>query len=516
MELVSPSEKSPAIPLEPGENWRFHFDMTRCVGCKCCEVACHEQNANPPGVKWRRVGEMEGGVFPDTKHLFVSMACNHCLEPPCLEGCPVDAYHKDPATGVVHLDAQVCIGCQYCTWNCPYGAPQFDERRGVATKCDLCHNRLSAGDLPACVAVCPTGAIEIEAFRPEQWRTDLTPANAPGLPDASLTISATRISTPEAVPEEFHRIDTFRLAPEKAHYSLILLTVFTQLAVGGFASLVAVEWAGRLGWLATPLGNIARDGAWILLAVANLALAVSVFHLGRPLYAWRALKMWRRSWLSREVLLFSLFTGSATLYALLGWQERLPVPAAGRLALGGLVLILGLLGIYASARIYRVPARPSWDTPRTPVAFFATAFLLGPLVVLLLLLGHESQWSDGARVGVAGLVVALLALAGFVQLGAILVKLLHMLQESEPELLASARLLTGRFRKLFLARLGGLLLGLLFLPLSVLATTPVMGDPMGAPWITGALALLLLGSELVGRYLFFVTVVPKNRPEGYA
>ena len=74
--------------LEAGEQYRFHFDMNRCIGCRCCEVACNEQNNNPADVKWRRVGEVEGGSYPNAVRLHVSMACNHCLEPSCLEGCP--------------------------------------------------------------------------------------------------------------------------------------------------------------------------------------------------------------------------------------------------------------------------------------------------------------------------------------------------------------------------------------------------------------------------------------------
>jgi hypothetical protein len=64
----------------PGEQYRFHFDMTKCVGCKCCVVACNEQNGNPGDLHWRRVGEIEGGLFPDTRRLYLSMGCNHCLD----------------------------------------------------------------------------------------------------------------------------------------------------------------------------------------------------------------------------------------------------------------------------------------------------------------------------------------------------------------------------------------------------------------------------------------------------
>jgi formate dehydrogenase iron-sulfur subunit len=66
--------------------------MTKCIGCKCCVVACNEQNGNPAAINWRRVGELEGGQYPYVQRHHLSMGCNHCLEPSCLIGCPVEAY----------------------------------------------------------------------------------------------------------------------------------------------------------------------------------------------------------------------------------------------------------------------------------------------------------------------------------------------------------------------------------------------------------------------------------------
>ena len=94
----------PQRPLQPGEQYRFHFDMAKCIGCKCCVVACNEQNGNPAEINWRRVGEIEGGWYPNTQRFHLSMGCNHCLEPSCMLGCPVEAYTKDPLTGIVPID----------------------------------------------------------------------------------------------------------------------------------------------------------------------------------------------------------------------------------------------------------------------------------------------------------------------------------------------------------------------------------------------------------------------------
>ena len=82
----------PARALEEGEQYRFHFNMTKCIGCRSCEVACNEQNGNPADIQWRRIGELEGGSYPDTHRHYLSMGCNHCLDAECVRGCPVNAY----------------------------------------------------------------------------------------------------------------------------------------------------------------------------------------------------------------------------------------------------------------------------------------------------------------------------------------------------------------------------------------------------------------------------------------
>ena len=166
-------------PPGPGEQYRFHFDMTKCIGCKCCVVACNEQNGNPADILWRRVGEIEDGTYPDTLRHYLSMGCNHCLEPTCMTGCPVDAYSKDGPTGIVRHSTDICIGCQYCTWNCSYGVPQYNPERGVG-KCDMCYGRLTQGQHLACVAACPEGAIRIETVRTAEWREEYRiDANSP-------------------------------------------------------------------------------------------------------------------------------------------------------------------------------------------------------------------------------------------------------------------------------------------------------------------------------------------------
>ena len=452
--------------------YRFHFDMTKCIGCHCCEVACSEQNNNPAGINWRRVGEIEGGSYPYTQRFYLSMGCNHCLEPSCLSGCPVDAYTKNPANGIVLHSADACIGCQYCIWNCPYGVPQYNEERGVVGKCDMCHERIAEGRDPACVSACPEEAIQIEQVDASEWRLNYTGmANSPGLPAAEQTISTTRVTLPVSLPTEVRKADYHRVRPEHPHLPLVAMTVLTQLAVGAFCGVWILAALGRIGnW---KLASI------VAVAIGMLALAASTLHLGRPIYAYRALKMWRRSWLSREVLLFTLFAGMAAAYSG-ALESGLRVASA----LGALTALFGIGGIIASAFIYLVPARPSWNSRHTIAEFFLTAAMLGPVFLSVL-----------------GFSLPLFVLAGAVGQGLNQgLKFLWLIRSDEFELQGSARLLSADLRNLFLARFGLLIAGGIVAPL------------LGFPMIGLAAAL---AGELLGRYLFFVSVVPRNMAAGF-
>ena len=469
----------PARPLEAGEQYRFHFDMTKCIGCKCCVVACNEQNGNPAAINWRRVGEVEGGHYPYTQRHHLSMGCNHCLEPSCLIGCPVEAYTKDPVTGVVIHSADACIGCQYCTWNCSYGVPQYNAERGVVGKCDMCHNRLSDGMAPACVEACPAGAIAIEIVHVAEWRRDYLSANAPGLPSADDSISTTRITLPENLAPDTGRVDTQRIALEHPHWPLVFMLVLTQLSAGAFATL----------WLLDLLNRAASGSASVLgsLGLAGISLAAATLHLGRPIYAWRALTGLRRSWLSREVLSLSIFAGAAGVYS-----SMLFLNLPGRSIAALATLLWAAAGVTCSARIYMVPARPAWDSRYTVAEFFSTGMLLGPRFVLALdaatLSGLDRIWVTRAAV-----------IGGSAQLLTQILKFLWLARSEQFELRASALLLSGRLQKAFLIRIGLLIASGIALPLVI--------DSQPAAMATTALAVL---GEVVGRWLFFVSVVPKN------
>ena len=469
--LEGRAPRLPNIPLEDGQQYRFHFDMSKCVGCKCCEVACAEQNNNPADVSWRRVGEVEGGVFPQTQRIYLSMGCNHCLDPACMTSCPTEAYTKDPRTGIVLHSADSCIGCEYCIWNCPYSVPTFNKARGVVGKCDMCHGRLADGDAPACVDACPSEALAIEIVDIDEWRRQYrNEANAPGLPSADDTISTTRVTLPEELPLDAEKADFHRIKLAKPHFSLVLMTVLTQLSIAGFLTTWILSLKGGTETL--------EAAALVSLALGLASFAASPLHLGRPAFAPLAIRNLRTSWLSREILGLSSFGVAASACA-----TMLLAGSPGAWLMGGAASAVGLFAMYATSRIYLVPGRPSWNSPLTIADFFLTGATLGPLLVAILGTRYDPVLLAFAAVSaVTHILLEIWRFLGFVR-------------TEQYEKQATARLLSGPLSRLFLLRLG-------------LLATGAVGLPALGFGVAG-FALAALGA-LVGRYLFFVSVVPKN------
>ena len=149
------------------KNPAFFIDMQICTGCKTCMVACKDKNDLDSGLRWRRVYEFSGGDWvvrsdgtftQDIFAYYISMGCNHCKDPVCVEACPSCAMHKNES-GMVLIDSKKCVGCRYCEWACPYSAPQFDYSNGIMTKCDFCQDLILEDREPCCVEACPTRAL---------------------------------------------------------------------------------------------------------------------------------------------------------------------------------------------------------------------------------------------------------------------------------------------------------------------------------------------------------------------
>lgn len=155
------------------------IDLNVCVGCSACVTSCKQWNtsgnagamadhnpydADPSGTFFNRVQTFEVGSFPNTEVVHFPKSCLHCENPPCVPVCPTGASYKREQDGIVMVDYDKCIGCNYCSWSCPWGARELDEFKKVMTKCTLCVDRIYDESLderdrkPACVLSCPTKA----------------------------------------------------------------------------------------------------------------------------------------------------------------------------------------------------------------------------------------------------------------------------------------------------------------------------------------------------------------------
>lgn len=155
------------------------IDLDTCVGCNACAVACKQWNTSgttgpltdynpygkdPSGVWFNRIRNYEIGDYPNSKTVHFPMSCMHCEDAACVTVCPTGASYKRPEDGVVLVDQDKCMGCNYCAWACPYGARELDREDGVMKKCTLCIDRIYDEALdeeerqPACVLTCPAHA----------------------------------------------------------------------------------------------------------------------------------------------------------------------------------------------------------------------------------------------------------------------------------------------------------------------------------------------------------------------
>lgn len=136
----------------------FVIDQEACIGCHACTVACKAENGVPVGDFRTWVKYVEIGRFPDVRRHFAVLRCNHCTDAPCVTICPVNALTKRH-DGIVDVDRQACIGCRACMQACPYDALYMNEDLHAVEKCHFCAHRVERGLEPACVTVCPVGAI---------------------------------------------------------------------------------------------------------------------------------------------------------------------------------------------------------------------------------------------------------------------------------------------------------------------------------------------------------------------
>jgi Fe-S-cluster-containing dehydrogenase component/DMSO reductase anchor subunit len=374
------------IPLSKpaaGQQYAFEVDLDRCTGCKACVVACHSMNGLLDDESWRDVGTLTGEANAEPWLQTVTSACHHCAEPGCLEGCPVGAYEKDSATGIVrHLDDQ-CIGCRYCELKCPYGVPKYSEALGIVRKCDLCAGRLAVGQAPACVNACPNEAIRVRIVDVDGVLSQAGPGvrMLPGAFPSEYTKPTTRYVTAKAVPLEVRSSGESVPVRQSPHWPLVVMLQLTQMALGLWVLALVFSVSG---------GGFLESSAFLSATVSlHAGLAASVLHLGRPLGAWRFFVGLRTSWMSREILAFGMVSGASLLAVLLSWM--LPQDSAWPLAAKATTVLGAAVAVWTSVMIYADTRRPGWERMRVARCFLGGGASLGVSggVLLALLCGAQ-------------------------------------------------------------------------------------------------------------------------------
>jgi len=469
-----------------GEQYAFGVDLDSCTGCKACVSACHSLNGLDDDEVWRTVGVIHGATKAAPYQQTITSACHHCLEPACLEGCPVRAYEKEADTGIVrHLDDQ-CIGCQYCVLKCPYDVPKYSAKRGIVRKCDMCSSRLAVDEAPACVQACPNGAITIRVVARSEIGAHARAGDRllPGVFDSHYAQPTTRYSTSREIPVNARPGDADVRRLEPAHWPLIIMLVLTQLSAGLFF----VGSAQSSSDLA-PLSIAALVGLVI-------GLAVSVLHLGRPLGAWRVFLGLRTSWMIREILAFGLFTVAAGLCAMASSSQTF---AEFVRPFAVTASVLGAAAIFCSAMIYVDTRRPFWSRELVFSKFFGTSLLLGSAAaaVVAFLQGDiaSAKWCSIVSL------VSRAALFGWELQGS-----LRAFRSSEHPIHRSVVILWSRLRSITIVRI------LLFAAASGCGLAAIASaGPLATALASLAFVLTLLVQTLE-RYCFFVAVIAPRMP----
>ena len=389
----------------------FHFTADNCIGCHACEAACSEKNDNPAHIAFRSVGYVEGGTYPAFKRLNISMACNHCDDPVCLKGCPTRAYTKFAEYGAVLQDSDICFGCGYCTWVCPYNAPQLDPVKGQVSKCNMCVDRLEVGLKPACVSACLGNALNFGVIENTPENREQAKIEIPGFPRTDITHPNIRFQQTKGLPNEMTRTDSMAVKYHKdtktgkyepvvdkkkgiqKHWNLdklrsredplVIFTLVSQAVIGAFLLMFMGNLAGVDAIQQVVSSSAYLPMIFVMLGIEAIALFLSTMHLGKPLRFYRAFNNLKYSPVSREVAGIAVFFNSlgAHFLAKLIYTQFPELVLAEQAAtfFAYAAAITGPIAIYFMHKIYRIEARPFWNHWQVLTAFYGNMFSLGGL-----------------------------------------------------------------------------------------------------------------------------------------
>ncbi len=515
----------------------FYFNADNCIACHACEAACAEKNDTPAHIAFRSVGYVEGGAYPSYTRMNISMACNHCDDPVCLKGCPTLAYTKFAEYGAVLQDPDICFGCGYCTWVCPYNAPQLDPVAGHVSKCNMCVDRLEVGLKPACVTACLGNALDFGVIETTPDNRIQTNISIPGFPDPTITHPNIRFQQTKSMPRELSRTDSHpvqyvreadgqykaqaadkKLAPgwglkklSTRENPLVVFTLVSQAVVGAFLVLFFAPFFG-LDMLAAEAHPIARPAFLFgMIGLQTLALVLSTLHLGKPHRFYRAFNNLRYSPVSREVAGIAVFYNLLGAYTVLTAFPQLSqwLPAnllSGLTTFTGYGATLsGIAALYFMHKIYRIPARPFWNHWQVLTSFYGSMLFLGPLAVGLvfapLVTDSAALLGNLAWAVVAGLALELVGLAYHAR----------DLPAMGGEGAAAQMVQTSTFSHTYRSRNAAL--GVALLAVLAFALFVPQGTLGLLTWVL--IGAVTIAAAAVGRMLFYALVIPTTMPGAF-
>jgi len=514
----------------------FHFTADNCIGCHACEAACSEKNDNPAHIAFRSVGYVEGGTYPDFKRVNISMACNHCDDPVCLKGCPTRAYTKFAEYGAVLQDPDICFGCGYCTWVCPYNAPQLDPVKGQVSKCNMCVDRLEVGLKPACVSAClgnalSFGVIENKPENREQAKTDI-----PGFPRTDITNPNIRFQQTRSLPDEMTRTDSMAVKYHKDKESgkfepvvdkknglkrswnlsklrsredpLVIFTLVSQAVIGAFLLMFIGNLAGIESMQQVVSSAAYLPMIFVMLGLEAIALFLSTMHLGKPHRFYRAFNNLRYSPVSREVAGIAVFFNSLGAYFLASLIDMQIAQQAANI-FAYVAAISGPVALYFMHKIYRIEARPYWNHWQVLTAFYGNMLTLGGLLTALVftpVLIYNSQPVESLLQLVAVLMAVGLSIEG---VGHYFHAKYLNVKGREGAVSYYEQVTT--FGKTYLLRNILLVVNILAVTaLAYVSNTSVVGLLIWA-----VLALSVMSVAVISRAMFYVMVVPTTMPGAF-
>lgn len=409
----------------------FVINHEDCIGCHACTVACKAENEVPVGSFRTSVKYTEVGLFPDVRRMFLVQRCNHCTDAPCVTICPVNALDKRH-DGIVDLDRDACIGCRACMQACPYDAIYLNEDLGTVEKCHYCAHRIEKNLEPACVNVCPVGAIvsgdlhdpasrialmilnnETKVRRPEQG----TGPNVRYIGASDVALHPGSAERPETYiwsDRPPHKLDPWPASVPTTPNARTVLDAGHKVQWGWPVALYLVTKgiAAGAGILA-PFGSfLGLDyGSWaqrympeiIALLFTIITCALLVEDLARPMRFYRMVTRpnWN-SWLVRGGVILGVYLITTPLAMLLRWME---MDAAADIVRWINVLIALAVAGYTAFLFAQCKGRDLWESKWLLPHLIAQAVMLGSATFMAF---GDSAWELG---GSSSLLARLVLLA---------------------------------------------------------------------------------------------------------